>query len=102
VNESIGDLINRWQDTIYPRQNRPFRLEVYQNENAIWLSDSRQDDAKVKMSRNRMEADIEMKRIMPEYDSVRSRISKLTNEMKQPVIRSVVGNSKSNCMSKTD
>jgi hypothetical protein len=82
VKESTHDLIDRWQDTMYPEQGRPFRLDVYQNDHAIWLLDTRQD-SKFKLSRNRMEADIEMKKLLPKFDAAGIRISDLTHRISQ-------------------
>jgi hypothetical protein len=75
-------LIDRWQDACFPGQDRPFRLDTYQNDDAIWLADSRQGGAKLKISKQRMEADIVLAAILKDYDSVIARVGELVRKMR--------------------
>jgi hypothetical protein len=52
------------------------------SDDSIWLSDSRQGGAKVKLSKQRMEADIEMQRLLRDYDFVLKRVEALVGIMK--------------------
>ena len=80
MKEKIEDLINRWQNAMHPGRERPFRLHLYQNENAIWLVHI-QSDRKQRLSRNRMEADIEMTTLRPQFDAAEQRITELTHKI---------------------
>ncbi len=87
--EDIGDLINRWQDALLPGLNRPFRLAEYVTDDAVCLSDSRQGGARLKISRERMEADIEMKKLLREYDSVLNQVGTLVRRMENTPDRDI-------------
>ncbi len=80
MKEKIEDLINRWQDAMHPGKDRPFRLNVYQNENAIWLLNT-QGNKTHALSRNRMEADIEMTKLRPKFDAAQKYITELTQKI---------------------
>jgi hypothetical protein len=83
VKENIHDLIAHWQDTVHPGQNRPFKLAEFSNDDSFWLADSRQDGAKVKYSRDRLEAEIEMQIILSAYESLLKQVEQLVGAMKK-------------------
>lgn len=78
-----GKHIGRWQDIVYPGEGRPFRLHEYVNENSVWLSDSREGGAKLKVSRDYMEAQIEMARLLSEYESLLKKVEQRVAVMKK-------------------
>ncbi len=69
--EHFNDLMNRWQDTCYPGQGRPFTVHQYVSEDMIWLSDSRQGGHNVKTSRERMESQIALQLILDAEEAKR-------------------------------
>jgi hypothetical protein len=83
VKENIHDLIARWHGIVHPGEGRRFTMAEYNNDDSFWLADSLQDNAKVKYSRNRLEAEIEMQKILSAYESLLKRVEHLVGAMKK-------------------
>jgi uncharacterized membrane protein len=77
------NLFNLWQDVCFPGLNRPFKLKEYVSNDRIILADTRQGNAALITSIDRMRSDIERRQLENRLDSIQSEVETSTKKMKE-------------------
>jgi|SRR5882762_6266884 len=82
---AFNSLFNLWQDVCCPGLDRPYKLREYVSNDRIILADTRQGNAPLITSINRMRSDIERRQLENRLDSIQREVEASTKKMKETV-----------------
>lgn len=79
--EDFNGLFNQWQDVCYPGLGRPYKLVNYVSDDLIIIADTRQGDAQLRISCNRVKADVDAHLLHQHYNRVMEETKRLKNSL---------------------